>query len=153
MSVFLTIVLDGVGIGEQPDAFSYGDVGSDTLGHVCDTAGPSIPNMTSMGLGNIRTLAGVPPSKNPGADFGKLTETSAGKDSTTGHWELAGLSLNVPFPTYPEGFPDEVLNPFIMLSQCGGVLGNRAASGTEIIAELGDRHRETTYPIVYTSAD
>lgn len=153
MSVFLTIVLDGVGIGEQPDAAIYGDIGSDTLGHVCRVAGPSLPNLASMGLGNIRALSGVAPVGTPEADFGKLTETSAGKDSTTGHWELAGLNLKEPFPTYPQGFPDDVLDQFIALSHCGGVLGNRAASGTEIIAELGDQHRQTKFPIVYTSAD
>jgi phosphopentomutase len=153
MSVFLTIILDGVGIGAQPDADEYGDVGSDTLGHVCETASPELPNMRDLGIGNIRPLSGIVPSSKPEACFGRLTETSAGKDSTTGHWELAGVDLEDPFPTYPDGFPQSLLDSFMAVSGCTGVLGNRAASGTAIVTELGARHQDTGYPIVYTSAD
>lgn len=152
-SLFVTIVLDGVGIGAQPDAEDYGDAGSHTLAHVCHAARPDLPNLTALGLGCIAPLDGVPASANPRADFGKMQEVSAGKDSTTGHWELAGLHLDVPFPTYPDGFPPEVIAAFVDETGCGGVLGNKAASGTEIIAELGERHQATGKPIVYTSAD
>ena len=153
MSLFVTIVLDGVGIGEQPDAGHYGDAGSDTLGHVCAVAHPHLPHLARLGLGNIAPLEGVPPSENPGAHFGRMRERSAGKDSTTGHWELAGLRLDTPFPTYPDGFPPEVINAFLEKTGCAGVLGNKAASGTVIIDELGAEHQQTGYPIVYTSAD
>ncbi len=153
MPVFVTIVLDGVGIGAQEDAHLFGDVGADTLGHVCRIARPRLPNLQRWGLGNIRSLDGVAPSVSPLADFGRLREVSAGKDSTTGHWELAGIRLDKPFPTYPDGFPEELLVHFRRLTGCKGWLGNQAASGTDIIARLGARHRETGWPIVYTSAD
>ncbi|RMH49432.1 MAG: phosphopentomutase [Bacteroidetes bacterium] len=152
-SLFVTIVLDGVGIGAQPDADRYGDAGSNTLGHVCAVARPHLPHLTALGLGHIAPLAGVPAVPTPQAHFGRMQEVSAGKDSTTGHWELAGLHLTRPFPTYPEGFPDDLIRSFLEATGCPGVLGNRPASGTAIIAELGARHLETGYPIVYTSAD
>lgn len=151
--LFVTIVLDGVGIGEQPDAGHYGDAGSDTLGHVCAVARPHLPHLARLGLGNIMPLAGVPPSEEPTAHFGRMREVSAGKDSTTGHWELAGLRLDTPFPTYPDGFPPDVINAFLKKTGCTGVLGNKAASGTVIIDELGAQHQQTGEPIVYTSAD
>lgn len=151
--LFVTIVLDGVGIGEAPDASDYGDEGSDTLGHVLDRCRPSLPNLTALGLGNIRPLTGVPAVSHPGASFGRLTEASAGKDSTTGHWELAGLMLDEPFPTYPDGFPDDVMEAFLEGTGCSRALGNRAASGTVILDELGAEHMATGDPIVYTSAD
>lgn len=151
--LFVTIVLDGVGIGAQPDAEQYGDAGSHTLGHVCAQAHPALPNLTRLGLGCIAPLEGVPATNTPLAHFGKMREMSPGKDSTTGHWELAGLRLKQPFPTYPNGFPSDVIGAFIEKTGCVDVLGNKAASGTAIIEELGESHQRTSYPIVYTSAD
>lgn len=151
--IFVSIVLDGVGIGAQPDADAYGDEGSNTLGHVCETARPSLPHLADLGLGCIAPLDGLACPDRPTARYGRMREVSAGKDSTTGHWELAGLRLDRPFPTYPDGFPPEVINPFIEATGCGDVLGNRPASGTTIVQELGDEHRRTGHPIVYTSAD
>ncbi|PEN14086.1 phosphopentomutase [Longibacter salinarum] len=153
MPLFVSIVLDGVGVGAQPDADAYGDVGSNTLGHVCAAQQPDLPNLQRLGLGNIAELENVEPTDEPEALFGRMREVSAGKDSTTGHWELAGLRLDAPFPTYPDGFPDEVIDTFLEATGWDGVLGNRAASGTKIVQELGTKHRETGYPIVYTSAD
>ncbi len=153
MPLFVTIILDGVGIGAQPDAARYGDAGSDTLGHVCAVARPALPHLAQLGLGCIAPLAGVPPAPAPRAHYGRMREVSAGKDSTTGHWELAGLRLEQPFPTYPDGFPAEVIDAFVAKAGCGGVLGNRTASGTAIIEELGEAHQRTGHPIVYTSAD
>lgn len=151
--MFVTLVLDGVGIGAQPDAVAYGDAGSHTLGHVCAAVRPKLPNLTRLGLGCIAPLEGVPPVDNPLASFGRMTEVSAGKDSTTGHWELAGLHLAEPFPTYPEGFPPDVIERFSRATGCERVLANKPASGTEVIAEFGEEHVRTGYPIVYTSAD
>lgn len=151
--VFVTIVLDGVGIGWQPDAADYGDEGADTLGHVLATCRPHLPNLTATGLGCIRPLTGVAASDQPAASWGKMRERSAGKDSTTGHWELAGLTLDAPFPTYPNGFPADVIETFCREAGVEGVLGNRPESGTIIIDECGRQHQETGWPIVYTSAD
>ncbi|NNF59227.1 MAG: phosphopentomutase [Rhodothermaceae bacterium] len=151
--LFVSIVLDGVGVGDGPDAAAYGDVGSDTLGHVCQVAQPHLPHFARLGLGRIRSLEGVEAVAEPMASWGRLTETAAGKDSTTGHWELAGLILDQPFPTYPDGFPPEVIEAFLRETGVGGVLGNKAASGTAIIAEHGAEHQRTGWPIVYTSAD
>lgn len=151
--VFVTIVLDGVGIGWQPDAGSYGDEGADTLGHVLATCEPNLPNLTAAGLGRIRDLHGVPAHENPSASWGRMQERSAGKDSTTGHWELAGLKLDAPFPTYPDGFPQEVIDHFCREAGVAAVLGNRPESGTVIIDEFGREHRDSRLPIVYTSAD
>ena len=151
--LFVTIVLDGVGIGEQPDATAYGDQGSDTLGHVLALERPKLPNLERMGLGRIRPLEGIAAVSHPTASFGKMTERSAGKDSTIGHWELAGLFLSHPFPTYPGGFPAEVIDAFCEGTPYDHVLGNRAESGTSIIDEFGREHMETGVPIVYTSAD
>lgn len=153
MSLFVTIVLDGVGIGAQPDADRYGDAGSHTLAHVCQTARPALPHLARLGLGRLADLPGVPREPHPQAHFGRMQEVSAGKDSTTGHWELAGLRLETPFPTYPDGFPQEVIDAFVAKTGCGGVLGNRPASGTAIIHELGPEHEAMGHPIVYTSAD
>ena len=153
VSVFTTIVLDGVGIGEQPDSVDFGDAGSDTLGHVCAHRVVRLPNLARLGLGRIRPLAGVDAVDAPIASYGKLTEVSPGKDSTTGHWELAGLVLDQAFPLYPDGFPEDVVEAFLAATGCPGLLGNRPASGTEIIAALGAKHLETGAPIVYTSAD
>ncbi|NNE70315.1 MAG: phosphopentomutase, partial [Rhodothermales bacterium] len=151
--LFVTIVLDGVGAGWQPDAGDYGDEGANTLGHVCARERPRLPNLEKAGLGRILPLEGVAPAAHPEASWGRLTERSAGKDSTTGHWELAGLRLSQPFPTYPNGFPADLLNDFRAAAGVNGILGNEVASGTEIIARLGDAHVETGHPIVYTSAD
>ncbi len=154
MNNFITIILDGVGIGELPDAGNYGDEGSNTLGNIAKHLhGISLPNLQKMGLGNINEIKGVPPVDKPIASFGKMKEVSKGKDSTTGHWEIAGLKVDFDFPYYPNGFPKELINKFIEKTQIPGVLGNKPASGTEIIKELGDKHVETKKPIVYTSAD
>jgi len=147
------IVLDGVGAGALPDADRYGDVGSDTLGHVARVAGGlALPNLEALGLGNVEPLEGCPPSASAPAVAGRLLERSKGKDSTTGHWEMMGIVTTTPMPTYRHGFPPEVIEPFS--EQTGrGVLGNKAASGTEIIRELGAEHQRTGRWIVYTSAD
>jgi phosphopentomutase len=147
------IVLDAVGAGELPDAAEYGDEGSDTLGNVAKAVGGlDLPNLEALGLGNVEPLEGCPPQPGAPAIAGRLTERSKGKDTTTGHWELMGVVTEQPFPTYPHGFPFEVLDPF-MHRTGRGVLGNKAASGTEIIEELGEEHQQTGKWIVYTSAD
>ncbi|HZN10051.1 MAG TPA: phosphopentomutase [Blastocatellia bacterium] len=145
------VVLDSVGVGEMPDAARFGDEGSDTLGHVLATREVKVPHLQALGLGNIRELP-LPPAPDPRGSFGRAAIASDGKDTTTGHWEMAGLLTETAFPTYPEGFPGRVIGPF---EEAVGrrVLGNKAASGTEIIAELGAEHVRTGRPIVYTSAD
>src|SRR5215831_1138600 len=147
------IVLDAVGAGALPDADEYGDEGSDTLGNVAHAVGGlDLPNLEALGLGNIEPLQGCPPQPGAPAVAGRLLERSKGKDTTTGHWELMGVVTPQPMPTYPHGFPHDVIDPF--MHQTGrGVLGNRAASGTEIIQELGEEHQRTGKWIVYTSAD
>jgi len=150
---FILIVLDSVGIGELPDAKVYGDEGSNTLVNLANAVGGlSLPNLAKLGLGNIAQIKGVKPVSKSTAAFGKMAEKSVGKDTTTGHWEIAGLILKKPFPMYPKGFPEEIIRPF---KEAIGrdILGNKPASGTEIIEELGEQHLETKYPIVYTSAD
>jgi phosphopentomutase len=147
------IVLDGAGIGAMPDAPDWGDAGSDTFGHICESRQLNLPNLQSLGLGNIRPLAGVPAIANPRGGFGKCALKSNGKDTTTGHWEMAGIILERAFPTYPNGFPQPVIDDFVKRTQVPGVLGNIPASGTEIIKQLGDEHVKTKKPIVYTSAD
>lgn len=147
------IVLDGVGCGALPDAARYGDEGSNSLGNTARAVGGLlVPNLARMGLGNITPIDGVPVTANPTASFGKMAERSAGKDTTSGHWELAGLIVEQPFPTYPHGFPCEVIEAF---EEAIGrpILGNTPASGTEIIARLGEEHLRTARPILYTSAD
>ncbi len=154
MNNFFFIVLDGVGIGELPDAAKYGDKGSNTLYNMSKVVGGLyLPNMKNLGLGNIAEIIGVNRIDNPSASFGKMQEVSNGKDSTTGHWELGGLYVDTNFSYFPDGFPDDLINKFLNLTGCKGVLGNKAASGTEIIKDLGDEHVKTGYPIVYTSAD
>jgi phosphopentomutase len=147
------VVLDSAGIGAMPDAADWGDAGADTLGHILETRKVSLPNLQSIGLGNIRPLSGVPPVGAPMGSFGKCTLKSNGKDTTTGHWEMAGIILEKPFPTYPNGFPSSIIDRFVKEAQLPGVLGNVPASGTEIIKELGEEHVRTGKPIVYTSAD
>jgi phosphopentomutase len=147
------IVLDAVGAGALPDAESYGDAGSDTLGNVARAVGGlDLPNLEALGLGNVEPLEGCPPQPGAPAVAGRLTERSKGKDTTTGHWELMGVVTPQPMPTYPHGFPHDVIDPF-MHRTARGVLGNKAASGTEIIQELGEEHQQTGKWIVYTSAD
>lgn len=154
MNNFTIIILDGVGVGELPDANNYGDTGSNTLGNMArKLGGLDLPNLQKMGLGNIIDIQGVPPAQLPLASYGKMKEISKGKDSTTGHWEIGGLEVKVDFPYYPHGFPEELINKFLAATGLKGILGNKAASGTEIIKELGDEHVRTGYPIVYTSAD
>jgi phosphopentomutase len=149
--LFVTIILDGAGVGDAPDAAAYGDAGADTLGHVVRQERPALPNLARWGLG--RLVDGVPDVERPAASWGRMTERAAGKDSTTGHWALAGLVLSDPFPTYPDGFPPDVVAAFCERAGVDGVLGNRAASGTAIVADLGEEHERTGRPIVYTSAD
>jgi phosphopentomutase len=149
----LIIVLDGAGIGAMPDAPEWGDAGSDTLGHICESRSVALPNLQSWGLGNVRPLPGVPPASQPRGSFGKCALRSNGKDTTTGHWEMAGIILEQAFPTYPNGFPPVVLDRFVTETHVPGILGNFAASGTEIIKDLGAEHVATGKPIVYTSAD
>lgn len=150
--VFL-VVLDSLGIGEMPDAKEFGDEGSHTLGHICEASPVALPNLQAMGLGNITTLKGIPPSPRPIAHFGKCAELAKGKDTTTGHWEIAGIHVKKSFPTYYDGFPQSFIDSFIKRAKLKGVLGNIPASGTEIIQKLGDEHLATGFPIVYTSAD
>jgi phosphopentomutase len=146
-------VLDAVGAGELPDAADYGDEGSDTLGNVARAVGGlDLPNLEALGLGNVEPLEGCPPQPGAPAIAGRLVERSKGKDTTSGHWELMGIVTPTPMPTYPHGFPHDVLDPF-MHRTGRGVLGNVAASGTEIIQELGEEHQRTGKWIVYTSAD
>ena len=149
----ILIVLDSVGAGEAPDAAAYGDVGSNTLGNIAAAMGGlHLPNLQKLGLGNILPLAGVPAMAEPAGAFGRMQEISCGKDTTAGHWELAGTPLLNPLPTYPHGFPAELLAEFER--QIGrGTLGNIPASGTVIIEQLGEEHLRTGKPIVYTSAD
>ena len=147
------IVLDSLGMGEMPDAAAWGDAGADTLGHICESRQLKLPNLRGWGLGNVRTLAGVPPAAEPRGSFGRCALRSNGKDTTTGHWEMAGIILERAFPTYPEGFPPDIIRRFVAEAGVPGVLGNYPASGTEIIKELGEEHVRTGKPIVYTSAD
>jgi len=149
----IVLVLDSVGCGELPDAGEYGDRGSNTLGNVARAVGGlNLPNLGKMGIGNITSILGVPPTADPSACWGKCAEASAGKDTTTGHWEMVGMRLDAPFPTYPDGFPPEVMDAFTRETGLGW-LGNYAASGTVIIQDLGDEHVRSGCPIVYTSAD
>ena len=147
------VVLDSAGIGEMPDAAEWGDAGADTLGNILKTRTVSLPNLQGLGLGNIRPLSGVDPADSPIGSYGKCTLKSNGKDTTTGHWEMAGIILEKAFPTYPNGFPDRIIDRFVAEARVPGILGNVPASGTEIIKELGDEHVRTGKPIVYTSAD
>ncbi len=154
MKNFFVIVLDGVGIGELPDAGKYNDEGSNTLSNTADAVGGlKLPNLQSLGLGNIEQIKGIEKVTHPFASFGKMAEISEGKDSTTGHWELAGLYVQTDFSYFPDGFSSEIVSKFLKETSCKGILGNKPASGTEIIVELGKEHLETGYPIIYTSAD
>lgn len=149
----LLLVLDSVGVGELPDAGDYGDTGSNTLGNTARAVGGlKLPHLERLGLGNIIDVEGVPPAVRPEASYGRMEEQSMGKDTTIGHWEMAGLILKHPFPVYPKGFPPALIKSFEQkISRL--TLGNKVASGTAIIDELGAKHMETGDPIVYTSAD
>jgi phosphopentomutase len=149
----ILIVLDSCGCGAAPDAKSYGDDGANTLGNMSvKVGGLTLPHLQGLGLGHLTTILGVPPVAAPRAAFGKMREASAGKDTTTGHWEMAGLQVDTAFPTFPDGFPAELMQRFER--EIGrGTLGNKTASGTEILEELGAEHVRTGKPIVYTSAD
>lgn len=146
-------VLDSVGVGELPDAADYGDCGSNTLGNISRAVGGlNMPHLGRLGLGNIIPIEGVPPAASPAASYGRMAEKSPGKDTTTGHWEMAGIILKQPFPVYPHGFPTSLIKSYE--EKIGRrVLGNKAASGTAIIEELGAEHMAAGSPIVYTSAD
>jgi phosphopentomutase len=149
----ILVVLDGVGVGANPDAHAYGDDGANSLEHCAQAVGGlELPNLGRIGLGNITPILGTPPAEHVRGSYGRMAETAAGKDSTTGHWEMTGVVLHKPFPTYPHGFPAHLVEQF---EKAIGreVLGNKAASGTEIIKELGEEHLRTGRPILYTSAD
>jgi len=147
------LVLDSAGIGEMPDSAAWGDAGADTLGHILESRRVNLPNLQKLGLSNIRALNGLAPVDNPTGSFGKCTLKSNGKDTTTGHWEMAGIILKTGFPTFPAGFPPRIIDAFVKKAAIPGILGNFPASGTEIIKQLGEEHLRTGKPIVYTSAD
>ncbi len=151
----IIVVIDALGIGALPDAPEYNDLME--CNTLCNVAkynnGLDLPNFQKLGLGNIHNIQGVPPTDKPLASYGKMMALSKGKDTTTGHWEIAGLILEDPFQTYPEGFPQEIIDEFVERTDCKGILGNKPASGTAIIEELGKEHAKTKYPIIYTSAD
>jgi len=151
----IIMVIDSMGIGAMPDCREFGDIPEcNTLKHVCEfNNGLNVPNLEKMGLGNIQDFMGIKKVENPIAAYGTLVEKSKGKDTTTGHWEIAGITLDRPFATFPEGFPPELIDKFIEQTNCGGVLANCPASGTAIIEKLNDEHHATKFPIVYTSAD
>ncbi len=149
----LLIVLDGAGIGAMPDAAEWGDAGSDTFGHILESRDLQLPNLQRYGLANIRPLKSLPPLAEPEGSYGRCALRSNGKDTTTGHWEMAGIILERAFPTYPNGFPATIIDRFVTESSVPGILGNIPASGTEIIKVLGEEHVKTRKPIVYTSAD
>ena len=155
MSRAIIMVIDSMGIGAMPDCRDFGDIPEcNTLKHVCEfNNGLSVPNLEKMGLGNIQDFMGIKKEDNPIATYATLVEKSKGKDTTTGHWEMTGIVLDRPFATFPNGFPPEIIDKFVSETNCGGVLANRPASGTAIIAELNDEHHATKFPIVYTSAD
>jgi phosphopentomutase len=151
---FLIVVADSVGCGAQPDAREYGDEGSDTIGNTSRAVGGlALPHLGRLGLGHLTSIAGVPPEPSPRGFFGKMQERSQGKDTITGHWEMMGIVLQEALRLFPQGFPPEILEPWLREIGAPGILGNKAASGTVIIEELGEEHQRTGKPIVYTSAD
>ena len=151
----IIMVIDSMGIGAMEDCRDFNDVPEcNTLKNVCEfNDGLNTPNMAKLGLGNIQDFKGITKESNPIGQYGTMIEKSKGKDTTTGHWEMAGLVSERPFATYPDGFPEELIKKFVEETGCGGVLANCPASGTAIIAELNDEHHKTGFPIVYTSAD
>jgi phosphopentomutase len=151
---FVILVADSAGCGALPDAREYGDEGSDTIGNVSRAVrGLSLPTLRRMGLGHLTAIQGVPPEPSPAAFVGKMAERSQGKDTITGHWEMMGIVLQEGLALFPAGFPPDIVEPFVRETGVPGILANRAASGTEIIRELGEEHQRTGKPIVYTSAD
>lgn len=149
----ILIVLDSVGIGELPDAADYGDEGSNTMGNIVRSSGGiQLPNLCGLGMGKIEDIDYLDIPDNIKGSYGRMREVSKGKDTTTGHWEISGVQLEHKFPTYPDGFPDDIIEEFKRQAETG-ILGNCVASGTEIIKKLGQKHIETGFPIVYTSAD
>ena len=151
----IVVVIDSMGIGAMPDCREFNDIPEcNTLANICKyNKGLNLPNMAKLGLGNIQDFEGVPKESAPIGQYGTLQEKSKGKDTTTGHWEIAGLVSEKPFATFPNGFPDKLINDFVAATNCGGVLANCPASGTAIIEKLNDEHHKTKFPIVYTSAD
>ncbi len=151
----IVVVIDSMGTGAMPDCREFNDTPEcNTLKNVCEfNNGLNVPNMEKMGLGNIQDYKGIKKVENPTAQYGTMEEKSKGKDTTTGHWEMAGLVSSKPFATFPNGFPNELIEKFIKETNCGGILANKPASGTAVIAELNDEHHQTKFPIVYTSAD
>jgi len=151
----IILIVDGCGVGAAPDAAAFGDSDQcNTLANTASQAGPlQLPNFARLGLGNLTAIEGVPSTKSACAFYGRLREVSNGKDTQTGHWEMMGVVSSQAFPTYPEGFPKEIIDQFIAQTGCGNVLCNKPASGTDILNELGPEHQKTGYPIVYTSAD
>lgn len=151
----IIMVIDSMGIGAMPDCEDFGDTPEcNTLKHVCEfNNGLNVPNLEKLGLGNIQNFMGIKKVDNPIGTYATLIEKSKGKDTTTGHWEIAGITLDRPFATFPNGFPKELIDKFIQQTNCGGVLANRPASGTAIIEELNEEHHTTKFPIIYTSAD
>lgn len=151
----IIMVIDSMGIGAMPDCEDFGDTPEcNTLKHVCEfNNGLNVPNLEKLGLGNIQDFMGIKKVDNPIGTYATLIEKSKGKDTTTGHWEIAGITLDRPFATFPNGFPKELIDKFIQQTNCGGVLANRPASGTAIIEELNEEHHTTKFPIIYTSAD
>lgn len=151
----IIMVIDSMGIGAMPDCRDFNDTPDcNTLKHVCEfNNGLNVPNLEAMGLGNIQDFKGIAKTETPTAQYGQMFEKSKGKDTTTGHWEIAGLVSEKPFATFPNGFPKELVDKFVEETDCGGILANRPASGTAIIAELNEEHHKTKFPIVYTSAD
>jgi phosphopentomutase len=147
------MVLDSAGIGEMPDAANWGDAGSDTLGHILASRKVNLPNLQRLGLANIKSLNDLPTIVNPTGNYGKCTLFSNGKDTTTGHWEMAGIILTKAFPTFPNGFPSRIIDKFCEEANVPGILANIPASGTEIIKQFGEEHIKTGKPIIYTSAD
>jgi phosphopentomutase len=150
----IVIVLDSVGVGWLPDAPAFGDKGANTVVHIAEyMKGLNLPHMERLGFGNITTIPGVPPVSLAQAAYGKMMEASGSKDTMAGHWEIMGLIVDKPFPTFPQGFPKEIVDRFLKAANVKNVLGNKTASGTVIIEELGEEHVKTGFPILYTSAD
>lgn len=150
----IVIVLDSFGVGQAPDANEYSDIGANTLGHIYESVGLNVPNMKKMGLFNIDGIKACSKEDITNGAYGKAIEQAKGKNTPVGHWEIAGSITKKPFTTYTKtGFPEELINEFIKRAKIGGILGNKAISGTVVIEELGKQHFETGYPIVYTSAD
>ena len=147
------MILDSAGIGEMPDSAAWGDAGADTIGNILKSRKVNLPNLQKLGLGNIKDLNELPAIENPSGNYGKCTLKSNGKDTTTGHWEIAGIVMEKAFPTFPQGFPQRIIDKFVAETNVPGVLANVPASGTEIIKQFGDEHMQTGKPIVYTSAD